>query len=89
MASQLVDSLAGNFDASEFKDEYQEQLRTLVEAKLEQGDALDTSATFGDREEREGAEVVDLMEALQRSIERNKTKKAPAKKTASRARKRA
>ncbi len=90
MASQLVDSLAGNFDASEFKDEYQEQLRTLVEAKLEQGDALDTAATFGDREEREGAEVVDLMEALQRSIERNKTKKAPAKKSAApKARKRA
>ena len=62
MAAQLVDSLAGDFDASEFTDDYQEQLRTLVEAKLEQGDALDTSATFGDSEEREGgAEVVDLM----------------------------
>ena len=87
MASQLVDSLAGDFDASQFTDEYQEQLRTLVEAKLEQGDALDTAATFGDREEREGAEVVDLMEALQRSIERNKSKKTPAK--TAKARKRA
>ena len=74
MASQLVDSLAGDFDPSQFADEYQEQLRTLVEAKLEQGDALDTAATFGDREEREGAEVVDLMEALQRSIERSKSR---------------
>jgi len=59
-----------------------------VEAKLEQGDALDTSATFGDREEREGAEVVDLMEALQRSIERSK-KRPASKKTETRARKRA
>jgi DNA end-binding protein Ku len=74
MASQLVDSLAGDFDPSQFTDEYQEQLRTLVEAKLEQGDALDTAATFGEREERDGAEVVDLMEALQRSIERSKAK---------------
>ena len=89
MASQLVDSLAGNFDPSQFTDEYQEQLRTLVEAKLEQGDALDTAATFGDREEREGAEVVDLMEALQRSIERSKSKKTAAKKPAQKARKRA
>ena len=87
MASQLVDSLAGDFDPSQFTDDYQEQLRTLVEAKLEQGDALDTSATFGDREEREGAEVVDLMEALQRSIERNKSK--TTKKSAPKARKRA
>jgi DNA end-binding protein Ku len=85
MASQLVDSLAGDFDASEFTDDYQEQLRTLVEAKLEQGEALDTAATFGEPEEREGAEVVDLMEALQRSIERNKSKKTPAKKARKRA----
>jgi DNA end-binding protein Ku len=77
MASQLVDSLAGEFDASQFTDDYQEQLRTLVEAKLEQGDALDTAATFGEQEEEaEGAEVVDLMEALQRSVERSKKKKS-------------
>jgi len=89
MASQLVDSLAGDFDASEFTDDYQEQLRTLVEAKLEQGDALDTAATFGEPEEREGAEVVDLMEALQRSIERSKSKKTGATKSSPKARKRA
>lgn len=85
MAAQLVDSLAGDFDSAAFTDEYQEQLRTLVEAKLEQGDALDTDATFGKTEEDEDADVVDLMEALKRSIDQKKaatTKKAPAKKTA-------
>lgn len=84
MAAQLVDSLAGDFDSSSFTDEYQEQLRTLVEAKLEQGDALDTEATFGQAEGEE-AEVVDLMEALKRSIDQKKAatkKKAPAKKPA-------
>ncbi|MCW2771368.1 MAG: Ku protein, partial [Aeromicrobium sp.] len=99
MAAQLVDSLAGDFDSSQFTDEYQEQLRTLVEAKLEQGDTLDTSQTFGDSDEdSDDAEVVDLMEALKRSVDRKKAartgdttdkpakktaaKKAPAKKTA-------
>lgn len=91
MAAQLVDSLAGDFDSSAFTDEYQEQLRTLVEAKLEQGDALDTDATFGKTEDDEEADVVDLMEALKRSIDQKKAaakkaspakKKAPAKKTA-------
>lgn len=77
MASQLVDSLAADFDASKFSDDYQEQLRTLVEAKLEQGDALDTSATFGDAESKPGGEVVDLMEALQRSIDRSKARHTP------------
>ena len=76
MASQLVDSLAGNFDPSEFTDDYQEQLRTLVEAKLEEGDTLDTSATFGETQEGEEAEVVDLMEALQRSVERSKKRRS-------------
>jgi DNA end-binding protein Ku len=88
MAAQLVNSLSGDFDPTQFTDEYQEQLRTLVEAKLEQGDALDTAATFGEQpEEGEKAEVVDLMEALQRSVEKSKKKKSSsagksAKKTA-------
>ncbi len=89
MASQLVDSLAGNFDPSEFTDDYQEQLRTLVEAKLEEGDTLDTSATFGETEEGEDAEVVDLMEALQRSVERSKKKRSSASSKSGRARKKA
>ncbi|MCD9199522.1 non-homologous end joining protein Ku [Aeromicrobium wangtongii] len=82
MAAQLVESLAGDFDSAEFSDDYQEQLRTLVEAKLEQGDALDTTATFGEQEKDDDADVVDLMEALKRSIDRKKSgsdKTAPAK----------
>ena len=85
MASQLVDSLAGDFDASQFSDDYQEQLRTLVEAKLEQGDALDTAATFGEEPEEGGeqAEVIDLMDALQRSVEKSKKKKSSSSKSSS------
>ncbi len=90
MAAQLVDSLASDFQSSDFKDDYQEQLRTLVEAKLESGDSIDTEATFGEKpeDEEDGGEVVDLMEALKRSVERKKeTKKAaskPAKKATAR-----
>jgi len=90
MAAQLVDSLAGDFDSSQFTDDYQEQLKTLVEAKLEEGDALDTDKTFGKTDDDEDdADVVDLMEALRRSIDKKKApatkstaKKAPAKTTA-------
>ncbi len=83
MSRQLVDSFASDFSPEKFTDDYQEQLRTLVEAKLEQGDALDTEATFG-RETEGGGEVLDLMEALRRSVEdkRGGTKAAPAKKEA-------
>ena len=51
MASSLVDNLSTDFAPDKFSDEYQEQLRQLVAAKLEQGDALDTAATFGDESE--------------------------------------
>jgi DNA end-binding protein Ku len=84
MAAQLVDSLSEDFDPSAFTDDYQEQLRTLIEAKIEQGASLDTEATFGKPEEEESADVVDLMEALKRSVDRKKATKKPAtKKTAS------
>jgi len=80
MSRQLVDSFASDFQPEKFSDDYQEQLRTLVEAKLEQGDKLDTEATFG-RQTDGGGEVLDLMEALRRSVAAQRTpSKASAKK---------
>jgi DNA end-binding protein Ku len=72
MSSSLVQSFESDFTPDAFTDEYQEQLRKLIDAKLEQGDAIDTAATFGQGEEAEGGEVLDLMEALRRSVERNR-----------------
>ena len=90
MASSLVDNMATDFSPDKFSDDYQEQLRTLIAAKLEQGDALDTAKTFGEEgDSPEPAEVIDLVEALRRSVEANRAKRggtsdAPAKKTAAR-----
>ncbi|MFC7622159.1 Ku protein [Microlunatus sp. GCM10028923] len=88
MASSLIDSLAGDFRPDAFTDEYQEQLRTLIEAKKAEGEALDTAATFGveEGEGESGGEVIDLVEALRRSVEevggRRTGKKAAKKSTA-------
>ena len=84
MSSSLVKSFASDFSPEKFSDEYQEQLRKLIDEKLKHGDAVDTAATFGEEPESTGGEVIDLMEALRRSIERQKssgTRKAPAKKS--------
>jgi DNA end-binding protein Ku len=99
MAMSLVDNMSTDFNPEKFSDEYQDQLRQLIAAKLEKGDALDTAATFGEQEEDQAdrGEVVDLLEALRRSVEQNRaarkgtaakpaakkasTKKASAKKT--------
>ncbi|MBM7411255.1 DNA end-binding protein Ku [Clavibacter michiganensis] len=86
MSAQLVEGFAEDFDPSKFGDEYQEQLKTLIDAKLAQGDSLDTDATFGesDDDEGEGGEVLDLMDALKRSIERSRGGGSSAKKTTAR-----
>jgi DNA end-binding protein Ku len=86
MSKQLVESFASDFTPEKFTDDYQAQLRTLVEAKLEQGDALDTEATFGRADGHGGGEVLDLMEALRRSVQNQRDEKqraaAPKKATA-------
>ncbi|MBT1001806.1 Ku protein [Paenarthrobacter sp. DKR-5] len=74
MSAALVDSFSEDFAPEEFEDDYQVQLRQLLEAKIAQGDAIDTEATFGEpANEEEGAKVLDLMEALRRSVERTKS----------------
>ncbi|MDJ0458558.1 Ku protein [Arthrobacter sp. NQ7] len=73
MSAALVESMAADFDPASFTDEYQVQLRQLIDAKLEQGESLDTEETFG-VEAGEGGkgEVIDLMEALKRSLDRKR-----------------
>jgi len=78
MSSSLVDSFASDFSPEKFSDDYQDQLRTLIDAKLKQGETLDTDATFGEESEAQGGEVLDLMDALRRSIAKNNLPKSPA-----------
>ena len=89
LSKQLIESLSGDFEPEDFVDEYQQELRTLIKAKLEQGDAIDTAATFGEQPEEEaGGEVIDLMEALRQSIAAKRggsdEEEKPAAKSASR-----
>lgn len=80
MSAALVEQFTGDFDSSQFEDDYQNELRTLIDEKLKQGDALDTDATFGEApaETESSGEVIDLMEALKRSIDSKRGGKAKA-----------
>lgn len=69
MAAMLVDSFADDFHPEDYTDEYREELQQLIEAKLEGGEAFETVEKS---DEGEDAEVVDLLAALQRSVERHK-----------------
>ena len=63
MARMLVDTLAGDFDPSEFEDDYAEAVETLVKTKIEGGDVTRTETST-----KSAGEVVDLLAALQRSV---------------------
>ncbi|PRI10008.1 Ku protein [Leucobacter massiliensis] len=75
LSASLVKSFSGDFEPDRFHDEYQEQLRELIEAKRRAGDALDTEETFGDPGDDEGGEVIDLMEALKQSVQKSRAAK--------------
>jgi DNA end-binding protein Ku len=68
MANMLVDTLAGDFDASEFEDDYAEAVDALVRAKIEGGEVKRTAVST-----KTSGEVVDLLAALQRSVDAAKT----------------
>jgi len=71
MASSLVDSLAADFDPSQFEDRYEAALTELIEAKVSSGDTRSVPQPAGAQgAEGDGGEVVDLLAALQRSVEK-------------------
>jgi DNA end-binding protein Ku len=83
MARQLVTSLTATFDPEKYHDEYREELLALIDKKAA-GEEIVAAP-----EPEEPAKVLDLMAALEASLERAGAKqarsgRAPAKKAASR-----
>ncbi|MDQ0615922.1 DNA end-binding protein Ku [Microbacterium sp. W4I4] len=78
LASSLVDSYSSDFEPESFVDEYQKELRTLIDAKIEAGETFDVSETFAEEGEGTGGEVIDLMEALRASVEKSKAARKDA-----------
>ena len=89
MANMLVETLAGDFEPEEFEDDYAEAVEAMVKNKIEGGEVKKTPTST-----KSSGEVVDLLAALQRSVDAAKTargesddeapaaKKKPAKKAA-------
>jgi DNA end-binding protein Ku len=76
LARQVIDSLQGEFDPTELVSDYRRDLRAMLEAKLA-GEEISVP------EPEPEAPVVDLMEALRRSVaEITDKEEAPAKKKA-------
>lgn len=84
LAEMLIDELTEKtFDPLRFKDEYRKRLLARIEAKSKGKDII-----IDEKEEEKGGEVIDIMEALRRSLEgsrgasRPRASRKPAKKAA-------
>jgi DNA end-binding protein Ku len=64
MANMLVETLAGDFDPGEFEDDYREAVEALVAAKISGGEVKAAPTP-----RKSSGEVVDLLAALQRSVD--------------------
>jgi len=63
MAEQLIGSLAADFDVHKYKDDYREQVLALLERKAE-GEEI----VAQERPEEPRGKVVNLMDALEKSL---------------------
>jgi DNA end-binding protein Ku len=73
MAQMLVETLAGDYDPDEFEDDYAHAVEALVQAKLEGGEVKHT-----EQPAPSGGEVVDLLAALQKSVESARSSRGEA-----------
>jgi DNA end-binding protein Ku len=82
MARQLVESLVGEWDPNDFENQYRNELRAMLEAKLA-GEEITRP------EPVTVAPVIDLMDALRQSVAQASKEKAPAKRKKAPAKRRA
>jgi DNA end-binding protein Ku len=68
MANMLVETLAGDFEPGEFEDDYAGAVEALVKTKIEGGEITRTPTST-----KSSGEVVDLLAALQRSVDAAKS----------------
>jgi DNA end-binding protein Ku len=77
MANMLVETLAGDFEPEEFEDDYAEAVEALVKSKIEGGEVKRTPTPT-----KTSGEVVDLLAALQKSVDAAKTARGEDEKPA-------
>ena len=62
MAKQLVSAMTAEFDPAQYKDEYREALETIIQAKVEGKETVEIEAP------EESGKLIDLMAALEASV---------------------
>jgi len=75
LARQVIQNFEGELDMSEYRDEYQEELKRIIDAKI-------AGEEIVEKEEEAPPKVVNLMEALRKSLDRVSSEKKKTAKAA-------
>ncbi len=72
LAQQLIETLSANFKIEQYHDTFQDNLKALIDAKLK-------GKTIVEEHKTPRAPVIDMMEALKRSVQAKETQKRATK----------
>jgi DNA end-binding protein Ku len=71
LATQIIDALESDWNPGQYHDTYTEELRSIIERKEKGKDVVETE----EEPEEKGADVVDLMAALEASVSKAKSRR--------------
>lgn len=66
LATTLIDQMTKKFEPQKFKDEYNQKIKNAIKAKIKGNEIVETSV------EEEPAKIINLMDALQKSLKKAK-----------------
>lgn len=66
LATTLIDQMTKKFEPQKFKDEYNQKIKKAIKAKIKGNEIVETSV------EEEPAKIINLMDALQKSLKKAK-----------------
>jgi DNA end-binding protein Ku len=84
MALRLIDDMSEKWKPEKFKDTYREDLLARIEEKVKAGQTEEITQPERGRKEPAGAEVIDLMALLKKSVERKQDREKPRRHKAKR-----
>ena len=80
MALRLIEDMADEWKPEKYHDTYHEDLLKRIEAKVKAGQTEEITAPEKEERAAKGAEVIDLMSLLKKSVEGGKKPKRAARK---------
>jgi DNA end-binding protein Ku len=84
MALRLIDDMSEKWKPEKFKDTYREDLLARIEEKVKAGQTEEITQPEKGKKEPAGAEVIDLMALLRKSVERKQDRERPRRHKAKR-----